>query len=1510
MELPKDIAAILGVDFSGNVVSLDASLFSVKVSSEKAQNVTNVTENKIYKTYNEIKQEIAAADAFTILADPYYITMVNADGDNLENSPFYVNGLKVGLNTKAPKYMFDINKGSINIRLSDTNTLYGYKINSHNIAYSDPDTNKIILGENKSAVAGNADLHIVDVDTIHLRGTLDGSTYISSAANEGLLSWNDSDGTADLKLKGGNVTLQVGQEEVLRIVNKTGATLNEADFRAVRIRSVAEGGAQGQRLAVLLAQADSDANSATTIGLVTETILDNEEGFITISGKVSAIDTTGAKSYGGLETWVDGDILYLSPTHAGYLTNVKPTSPEHMVVVGWVVYAHQNQGRIFVKVDNGYEIEELHNVLVTSEANNQGLVYKTSNNTWQNKNLITSQYYVPISDGEQFQDSIIRSSSDYAKIGIGVTPTYKFDVDGDINISSGSLYRINGSQLSTTYVLEGTNLYFTEARVRASVLTGLSTVTGGTITATDSVLSAFGKVQAQINNISGSASFQGTWNASTNTPTIVSSTGTQGYYYIVSVAGTTTIDGISTWNVGDWIIFNGSVWERIAINAVISVNGQTGAVVLDTDDISEGTTNLYYTDARFDTRFSSKTTTNLTEGTNLYYTNTRARAAISETITGIDYNNTTGVFSLTTGYTIPTTTQSSQWSTAYNDRITAAAFSGTTTKTLTLTQGDGTTITASFTDNNTDTVTSVNGQTGIVVLTTSNIAEGTNLYYTDARSRAAISETITGISYNSTTGVFSLDAGYVIPTTGSQTNWNAAYNDRIVSAAVTGTSSKTLTLTQQDGGTITAMWSDYDTNIVTSVNGQTGGVVLTTTNIAEGTNLYYTQGRFDSAFSAKSTTNLAEGTNLYFTNARARAAISESITGLDYNSTTGVLSLTTGYVIPTTTEQTNWNTSYNNMIVSAVVSGTTSKTLTLNQQDGGTVTATWSDISGGGITVSQDYIPIGDASGNLIDSTFKRGTMSGGGNALLINQTTAYNYIAPVQIYDASNAQVLMSNPTKQYIFGLANNFPNNNAFNLYDITRDGYVFSALTGGQFVIGSNNQVTIGSSDNKFQVHGDINITGNYYRNGELLSTGGGGGGGNVYTTGGTPSAIPLWDSAYNLGNSVLYQTGTSIGVGGSPDVTYKLDVYGFLRAQNLRLTSSTIYFMGGSSTYISAVSGLQFITNGVNRLTLETGIYAGQFNGNINLVNGNYYINGVPIGTGGVSSLSALNDVSLSTVLPNQALVYNGITGKWENTTISGTGSTTLSGLTDTTISSPQNGQSLVYQNGAWINQTISGSGGVSGLGNPNYLAVWNSTTNITYATHIGADISNGRLGIGTLTPQNKLDVIGGITVASSSVYTNSTNFDALGIFSSTNYSITAGSRLYLNTNGSTNTAVMILNTTGEVAIGYGNPSWAYKLDVNGSIRCSTLTQTSDIRLKSSVEDLRMGLNEVVNLQPKSYIKNSKQEYGFIAQDVQGVIDQVVEDSGDYLGLKYIEIIPVLVNAIKELKSELDELKNK
>jgi hypothetical protein len=102
------------------------------------------------------------------------------------------------------------------------------------------------------------------------------------------------------------------------------------------------------------------------------------------------------------------------------------------------------------------------------------------------------------------------------------------------------------------------------------------------------VLTAFGKVQNQISALVGGATYQGTWNASTNTPTLASGTGTKGYYYVVSVAGSTNLDGITDWKIGDWAIFNGTTWDKVDnTDAVSSVNGFTGAVNLALDNISD-----------------------------------------------------------------------------------------------------------------------------------------------------------------------------------------------------------------------------------------------------------------------------------------------------------------------------------------------------------------------------------------------------------------------------------------------------------------------------------------------------------------------------------------------------------------------------------------------------------------------------------------------------------------------------------------------------------------------------------------------------------------------------------------------------------------------------------------------------------------------------------------------------------------------------------------------------------
>lgn len=100
--------------------------------------------------------------------------------------------------------------------------------------------------------------------------------------------------------------------------------------------------------------------------------------------------------------------------------------------------------------------------------------------------------------------------------------------------------------------------------------------------------------------VTGGMNYQGTWNAATNSPAIVSSTGTKGYYYKVSAAGNTTIDTMNNWTVGDLIAFNGTVWDKIEGGGtdVTSVAGRIGAVVLTTVDVAASTDKNYVTNAQ------------------------------------------------------------------------------------------------------------------------------------------------------------------------------------------------------------------------------------------------------------------------------------------------------------------------------------------------------------------------------------------------------------------------------------------------------------------------------------------------------------------------------------------------------------------------------------------------------------------------------------------------------------------------------------------------------------------------------------------------------------------------------------------------------------------------------------------------------------------------------------------------------------------------------------------------
>ncbi len=223
----------------------------------------------------------------------------------------------------------------------------------------------------------------VDLGEFELKaGQIELDQTPTGTASVAVTRWNDTIGITETTLKGGNVVIKNGVDLMARVVNKVtpNTTLTKADYQVVKVS-----GAQGQRLAVGLSQANNDNNSADTIGVVTETITTNQEGFILTVGQLEGINTTGSLQS---ETWADGDVLYLSPTTAGRITNIKPTGlTGHIVVIGYVEYSHINNGKIYVKIMNGWELDELHNVYInpTTLTNNDVLTYDSASSLWKNK---------------------------------------------------------------------------------------------------------------------------------------------------------------------------------------------------------------------------------------------------------------------------------------------------------------------------------------------------------------------------------------------------------------------------------------------------------------------------------------------------------------------------------------------------------------------------------------------------------------------------------------------------------------------------------------------------------------------------------------------------------------------------------------------------------------------------------------------------------------------------------------------------------------------------------------------------------------------------------------------------------------------------------------------------------------------------------------------------------------------------------------------------------------------
>jgi hypothetical protein len=191
--------------------------------------------------------------------------------------------------------------------------------------------------------------------------TYNGSTWVNSATQGDMLKSvydTDNDGVVDSS-----------EKEVLDVRNSTGSTIPKGSVVYIS-------GATGQMPNITLADADTEATSSKTIGLTLDAIPNNTNGTIITSGTFHNVDTSA---------FADGNTLWLSSTAGQMVATTPPAKPANSVFIGYVAYAHPSNGKIVVAIQNGYEIDELHNVQITSPLQGDVLSYNVSTGLWTNQ---------------------------------------------------------------------------------------------------------------------------------------------------------------------------------------------------------------------------------------------------------------------------------------------------------------------------------------------------------------------------------------------------------------------------------------------------------------------------------------------------------------------------------------------------------------------------------------------------------------------------------------------------------------------------------------------------------------------------------------------------------------------------------------------------------------------------------------------------------------------------------------------------------------------------------------------------------------------------------------------------------------------------------------------------------------------------------------------------------------------------------------------------------------------
>ena len=397
------------------------------------------------------------------------------------------------------------------------------------------------------------------------------------------MAWNPDTGTVQVGMVGGNVQAELGQQLYAYVHNAESSQINKG--QPVYLYQ-----ATGNKASVKLAFNTSDATSAKTLGLAAENIAAGANGLVICQGVLDKINTG---------SYNEGDTLYLGAT-AGTLTATKPKAPNHLVYIGVVERANNGNGQIYVRAQNGYELDEIHDVQINSPANGQLIIYDAVTSLWKNANIAAGTG-ITVTNGA---GTITISAPENGTVTNVATGT---GLTGGPITSTGTISLANtavsaGSYGSATQV----GIFTVDAQGRLTAAAN-STVTPAfsSITSTPTTLSGYGITDAI--NVSQKAAANGVATLGADSKIPNNQLPALAITDTFVVASQAAMLALSTAEKGDVAVrtdLNKSFilaadpystlanWQELLTptDAVLSVNGLTGAVTLGASDVGAAPT--------------------------------------------------------------------------------------------------------------------------------------------------------------------------------------------------------------------------------------------------------------------------------------------------------------------------------------------------------------------------------------------------------------------------------------------------------------------------------------------------------------------------------------------------------------------------------------------------------------------------------------------------------------------------------------------------------------------------------------------------------------------------------------------------------------------------------------------------------------------------------------------------------------------------------------------------------